>query len=86
VTSRAHVADLAHYTIETEALSSAHVGSTAGFDSMLDHHMASNEAAATNVAGSVEVYRVDAYVPSYGETTSDHDPVLSRYRLHGAGD
>jgi hypothetical protein len=75
------VTDRARYTVETETLSSAHVGSTVGFSTMIDHHMVSNEAAASYVAGSVEVYRVDAYVPSYGSTTSDHFPVLSRYTL-----
>lgn len=80
------VADGARYTVETETLSSANVGSTVSFSSMIDHHMASDEAAATYVAGSVEVYRVDTYVPSYGSTTSDHYPVLSRYRLGAAAD
>jgi endonuclease/exonuclease/phosphatase family metal-dependent hydrolase len=75
------IADRARYTVETETLSSAHVGSTVGYSSTIDHHMVSDEAAATYVAGSVDVYRVDAYVPSYGSTTSDHYPVLSRYRL-----
>lgn len=80
------IADRARYTVETETLSSAHVGSTVGYGSMIDHHMVSDEAAATYVPGSVDVYRVDAYVPSYGSTTSDHYPVLSRYRLGGATD
>lgn len=80
------VADRARYTVETETLSSAHVGSTVGFGSMIDHHMVTDEAAAAYVAGSVDVYRVDAYVPSYGSTTSDHYPVISRYRLGAAAD
>jgi endonuclease/exonuclease/phosphatase family metal-dependent hydrolase len=80
------VADRARYTVATETLSNAHVGSTVGFSSLIDHHMVSDEAAATYVAGSVDVYRVDAYVPSYGSTTSDHYPVLSRYRLGAAVD
>ena len=80
------IADRARYTIETEALSSAHVGSTVGYSSMIDHHMVSEAAAASYVAGSVEVYRVDAYVASYGSTTSDHYPVLTRYRLGAATD
>ena len=80
------VADRARYTVETETLSSAHVGSTVGYNTMIDHHMVSAEAAATYVAGSVGVYRVDAYVPSYGSTTSDHYPVLSRYQLGAAAD
>jgi len=78
------IADRARYTIETETLASAHIGSTVSYNNMIDHHMVSDEAAATYVAGSVDVYRVDAYVPSYGSTTSDHYPVLSRYQLGAA--
>ena len=77
------VADRAHYTIETEPLARAHVGSTVNYNTTIDHHMVSDEAAATYIDGSVEIYRVDAYVPSYGATTSDHYPVLSRYQIDG---
>jgi Endonuclease/Exonuclease/phosphatase family len=80
------VADRTRYTVETEPLSIAHVGSTVHYNSTIDHHMVTDEAAAAYVAGSVEVYRVDAYVPSYGLTTSDHYPVLSRYQLGAAAD
>jgi len=69
------------YTVQTQALTNAHVASTVSFSDMIDHHMNNNEAAATYVAGSVEVYRVDAFVANYGSTTSDHFPVLSRYTL-----
>lgn len=31
------------------------------------------------VSGSVQAYRVDSYISSYSNTTSDHFPVLSRY-------
>jgi endonuclease/exonuclease/phosphatase family metal-dependent hydrolase len=73
------VADSAHYFIPTTALSDARIGSTVRFSDTIDHHMTTDEAAATYIAGSAEVYRVDAFISKYGTTTSDHYPVLSRY-------
>jgi endonuclease/exonuclease/phosphatase family metal-dependent hydrolase len=77
------VTDSARYVVQTKALSDARIASTVSFPDMIDHHMHTNELAATFVAGSVEVYRVDSFVPSYGTTTSDHFPVLSRYTFSG---
>lgn len=82
---RNFVSDAARYVVETKALSDAGIASTVNFPDVIDHQLASNEAAATFVAGSVEVFRVDAFVPSYGTTTSDHYPVLSRYTFGGGG-
>ena len=79
------VGDPARYTIQTKALSDTGIASTVGFPDMIDHHLNSNEVAATYIAGSVEVYRVDSYITSYGTTTSDHYPVLSRYSWSGSG-
>src|SRR5262249_44179811 len=77
------VSDSARYRFPTKALSDAGVASTVDFPDMIDHHLNTNEANATYVAGSAEVYRVDQFVPSYGTTTSDHYPVLSRYTWSG---
>jgi hypothetical protein len=41
--------------------------------------------AAAYVAGSAKVYRVDSYISSYGTTTSDHYPVLSRWTTGTGG-
>lgn len=79
------VTDTARYLVPTKALSDARISSTVSNSETIDHHVVSNEAGATYVAGSAEVYRVDAYVPSYATTTSDHYPVLSRYTLGGGG-
>jgi endonuclease/exonuclease/phosphatase family metal-dependent hydrolase len=73
------VADSAHYFIPTTALSETRIGSTVHFSDTIDHHMTTDEAAATYIAGSAEVYRVDAFISKYGTTTSDHYPVLTRY-------
>lgn len=77
------VADAARYLVPTKALSDARISSTVSYADTIDHHLGSNEVAATYVAASAEVYRVDAYLASYGTTTSDHYPVLSRYAFGG---
>src|SRR5215813_2796184 len=68
------VNDTARYLFPTRALPDT-----------IDHHLNSNEANATYIAGSVEVYRVDQFIPNYGSTTSDHYPVLSRYTFGSGG-
>jgi endonuclease/exonuclease/phosphatase family metal-dependent hydrolase len=72
------VSDSADYLFPTKALSDAGVRSSLSGVHMLDHHLFTNELVPLYVAGSAEVYRVDQYVPSYGSTTSDHFPVLTR--------
>ncbi len=79
----AFVADAARYSFVTKALTDQGISSTTGYPDLIDHHLATNEAAAAYVPGSVEAYRVDAFIPSYDATTSDHFPVLSRYTFGG---
>jgi endonuclease/exonuclease/phosphatase family metal-dependent hydrolase len=79
------VSDAADYTFTTRALSLAGVSSTTGYPDMIDHHLATNELAATHVPGSTEVYRVDTFISSYDATISDHFPVLSRFTFGGGG-
>jgi len=78
------VNDTARYRFPTKALSDSGIASTTGFPDTIDHHLNSNEANATYVAGSVEVFRVDQFITSYSSTTSDHYPVLTRYNFGGA--
>jgi hypothetical protein len=73
------VVDAADYAFPTRALSDANLTSVIGYKAVIDHHLATNEARALYVPGSAEVYRVDAYIPSYDTTTTDHLPVLTRY-------
>src|SRR5262249_10447716 len=75
------VNDAARYRFPTQALSNSGISSTTSFPDTIDHHLNSNEVYATYVPGSVEVYRVDQYIPNYATTTSDHYPVLSRYNF-----
>ncbi|HVH12538.1 MAG TPA: lamin tail domain-containing protein [Longimicrobium sp.] len=79
------VSDAADYSFPTRALSLAGISSTTGYPDIIDHHLATNELAATLVPGSTEVYRVDSYISSYDATTSDHFPVLTRYTFGGGG-
>ncbi len=79
------VNDAARYRFPTKALSDAGISSTTTYPDMVDHHLATNEGAATEIANSVEVYRVDSYIANYGATTSDHFPVLSHYIFGGGG-
>jgi len=76
--------DPAAYTFPTKALTDAHKKTTVNGSQPIDHHMVSNELLPFHIAGSADVYRVDSFVPSYGSTTSDHFPTLTKYTLGGA--
>jgi endonuclease/exonuclease/phosphatase family metal-dependent hydrolase len=73
------VNDGVRYDFASEALTYAGISSTVSYTDTIDHHLLSNEADATFIASSIEVYRVDSYITNYASTTSDHYPVLSRY-------
>lgn len=77
--------DPARYKLPTQALSLAGIASTVNYTDTIDHHMNTNEANALYIPDSVMVYRVDQYISSYGTTTSDHYPVLSRYDWGSGG-
>jgi hypothetical protein len=79
------VNDPARYKLPTQALSLAGIASTVSYSDTIDHHMNTNESNALYIPDSVAVYRVDQYITSYGTTTSDHYPVLSRYSWGGGG-
>ncbi|HWO18640.1 MAG TPA: lamin tail domain-containing protein [Kofleriaceae bacterium] len=79
------VSDAARYKLPTQALSLAGTSSTVSYSDTIDHHLNTNEASALYIAGSVTAYRVDQYIASYGTTTSDHFPVLSRYTWGSGG-
>jgi endonuclease/exonuclease/phosphatase family metal-dependent hydrolase len=65
------------YTFITRPLSLANVGSTVGRTNVIDHQMVTNELAAAYVSNSATVLR--PAITNYGETTSDHYPVTSRF-------
>jgi endonuclease/exonuclease/phosphatase family metal-dependent hydrolase len=82
---QAFVNDSAAYRFPTKALSDAHIATTVDYPDTIDQHLVTNELYAQYVASSVQAYRVDSYISSYGTTTSDHYPILSRYNWSGSG-
>ena len=80
------VADSARYRYPAKVLSDAGGTSEVNYaGSLIDQHLVTNELLADYVAGSVEVFRADQYVASYGTTTTDHYPVLTRYTVPSGG-
>lgn len=75
------VDDTADYFFPTKAFTDAGQGTSASSSTPIDHHMITNEVKALYVAGSAEVYKVNAFISQYTTTTSDHYPVLTRYSL-----
>lgn len=75
------VTDTARYAPLTKALSDAGARSTVSFNDVIDHQIISNELAAEYLAGSATVIAPFALIPNYANTTSDHLPVITRYRF-----
>ena len=69
------------YRFTTDALTAAAIPTTVHYANTIDHHLATNELASRFVEGSAQVLKFDAFLPAYGDTTSDHYPVLTRYDL-----
>ncbi|MFY0571705.1 putative Ig domain-containing protein [Archangium lansingense] len=74
--------DPADYTFLTRPLSLANVRSTVSNTEFIDHQLVSNELQAAYVSNSAQALRPDEYIPQYKDTTSDHYPVLSRFRFN----
>lgn len=80
------VADSARYRYPTKVLSDSGLTSEVNYaGSLIDQHLVTNDFLADYVAASAKVFRADQYVSSYGTTTSDHYPVLTRYTVPGGG-
>lgn len=79
----AFVQDPASYRFLTAGLSEQGVSSTVFYPDVIDHQLATDEMAADYVDGSAAAVRADQWVPAYGETTSDHYPVVTRFRTGG---
>jgi endonuclease/exonuclease/phosphatase family metal-dependent hydrolase len=71
------------WSFVTEPLTLAGQTSTIGFDDVIDHILVSNEVDARYEEGSAEVFRLDRVIAGYGDTTSDHYPVLARFAPGG---
>lgn len=64
----------------TAELTATGATSILGYDDVIDHILASDEIMPWYEPGSALVYRVDEHIPDYEDTTSDHLPVLVRFR------
>ena len=71
----------AEYAFPTRALTEAGLSSTTRFGDVIDHHLVTDDAFATYVAGSATAYKVDAYIRNFASSTTDHYPVVTRYRF-----
>lgn len=78
--------DANHYRSLTLPMSKAGAYSLSGYNSLIDHVVASNEMAAAFIPGSAEWLKtkVTTWVPGYENTISDHYPILTKYRLNAA--
>ncbi len=65
----------------TQPLTEEQVSTTVHFSATIDHHLATASLARRFVAGSAAVVRPDTWIDRFGDTTSDHYPVLTRYDL-----
>lgn len=70
------------WSFPTAAISQAGIPSTVGYPDVIDHHLVSDEVLARYQAGSAEAYRLDGIIPRFGDTTSDHYPVVARYGVN----
>jgi len=76
------VDDSINYIFPTKELSDSSESSTVFYPDVIDHHLTSDELYELYVENSVTSFPADDYVTDYGESTSDHYPVLSRYTLN----
>ena len=75
------VEDTDKYNTLTLDISKAGAFTSPGFSSFLDHIIASNEWNDEYILNSAAVYDPRADINNYGNTTSDHFPVIARFEL-----
>lgn len=75
------VEDSINYIFPTKELSDSGESSTVFYPDVIDHHLTSDELYEFYIENSVISFPADDYVTNYGESTSDHYPILSRYTL-----
>lgn len=78
---KAFVDDSTSYTFPTWQLSDSGISSTVEYTDVIDHHLNSNELYELYVEGSVMSFQPEDYIDGYGNTTSTHYPILTRYSL-----
>ncbi|MEO8473895.1 MAG: T9SS type A sorting domain-containing protein [Chryseolinea sp.] len=75
------IRDSAHYKPITLRLSQEGARSTISFEDVIDHQILSNRLQSDYLDGSAHIFIPFAIIPNYATTTSDHLPVLSRYKF-----
>ncbi|MGV3657082.1 MAG: lamin tail domain-containing protein [Chitinophagaceae bacterium] len=77
-----YITDNKGYKPVTLPLSLESKKSTVAYNDIIDHQVASNEMGVAYVPGSAQIADyVSTWVSSYGNSTSDHYPVVARYDL-----
>jgi len=74
------VADTLRWRVPTRALSDARQTTTVSFTDAIDHHVVTRPAGLRYLPLSARVWRLDSLIPNYRTTTTDHYPVVARYR------
>jgi hypothetical protein len=75
--------DPTRYAFATQSLTDLGQRTTCTHPGTIDHQLDTNEQRADLLNESVEAYRLDDWIPGYCTTTTDHFPVLARYRFGG---
>lgn len=75
------VTDSMRYDAVTKTLSDAGARSTVSFADVIDHQILSNEMRELYVDGSATILTPFGMIPNYANTTSDHLPVITRFKL-----
>lgn len=78
---RNFVEDGTRWLVPTRALSLGGITASLGYPDLIDHHVVSDEVASGYEGASAQVPRLDQQIPAFGETVSDHLPVVARYRI-----
>ena len=71
------------WVFPTAPLGTGGATSILGYESVIDHILASDEAMAWYEEGSATIHRVDDHIPEYEDAVSDHLPVVVRFRVPG---
>ena len=75
------VDDTSRYSPISLALSLSGAKSTVSFNDVIDHQIISNELDEEYIPGSIQILAPFQMIANYGNTTSDHLPVISRYQF-----
>lgn len=79
---KSFVDDTQNFQVATLSLSQNGTSSTVGYDDMIDHIIFSDELFNLYIDDSEKVFtNVEDFITNYGNTTSDHYPVISKFNI-----